>query len=444
MAQILPFPGWQVFDINGNPVGGALAYFYDAITLLAKIVYSDAALTIPHAQPVVADAAGRFPAIYGAAGEYKLDVKTSAGVQVFPTVNNWTILENLTAQILSIPTTIKTANYAVTAADRGKVLEFDASGAPGSNIVVTLNATSLGAGFPVWIANAGISGTTELQFGGGETLLDLSTYQLVDKHQIVGVTSRGAAGWRIIASHGGPFDTLRTFNAGLTSNGPTTLNKAVVTATQTLTDAGTIAWDMALAANAAVTITANRIFGLPTNIVDGQEGGLIVKQNGTGGWKPTWNAIFRWPADLAEHPSPEVSAVTYYRWKARDGIIQIKREWMSGRNSLGFWKEYDKGAYAVSTLYTQAHGLGRYPAQIAVFLENTTTEAGWAVGDRLLVSTGAVVHASSQSAVTVGMDATSVYLSTATALPSINNKTTGAGAAIVAAANWKVIMRIYE
>lgn len=439
MAQILPFPGWQVFDVNGNPVAGAKAYFYDAITLLDKIVYSNAALTIAHPQPVVADSAGRFPAIYGPAGEYKLDVKTSAGVQVFPTVNNWTILENLTAQILSIPTTIKTANYAVTAADRGKVLEFDASGAPGSNIVVTLNATALGVGFPVWIANVGISGTTELQFGGGETLLDLTTYQLVDKHQIVGITSRGAAGWRIIASHGGPFDTLRTFNAGLTSNGPTTLNKAVATATQTLVDAGTIAWNMALSANAVVTITANRAFGLPTNIVNGQEGELIVKQNGVGGWQPTWDAIFNWPNNVVEHPSPEVSAVTSYRWKVRDGIIEIKRQWMSGRNSIGFFKEYDMGAFNDSAVTTQAHGLGRYPALFQVLLECTTIDIGWAVGDRLTI-TGSLV--SSNENISCFMTASVVGMAAAAAIRAVS-KAVFTGDLLVEA-SWKIIFRVYE
>lgn len=53
-----------VLDNNGDPVSGALAYFYETGTLTPTPVYQDAALTIEHTHPVVANAAGVLPPIY--------------------------------------------------------------------------------------------------------------------------------------------------------------------------------------------------------------------------------------------------------------------------------------------------------------------------------------------------------------------------------------------
>lgn len=67
---------------------------------------------------------------------------------------------------------------------------------------------------------------------------------------------------------------------------------------QTLTDAATIAWDMNSGVVATVTLGANRIMGLPTNLKVGVYI-LHVIQDGTGSRLLTWNAIFKWPAALA-------------------------------------------------------------------------------------------------------------------------------------------------
>lgn len=51
-------------DANGNPLPGARWYFYASGTTTPMTVYANAALSIDHPHPVVADAGGRFPAIY--------------------------------------------------------------------------------------------------------------------------------------------------------------------------------------------------------------------------------------------------------------------------------------------------------------------------------------------------------------------------------------------
>lgn len=64
-------------------------------------------------------------------------------------------------------------------------------------------------------------------------------------------------------------------------------------AKQTLTDASTIAWNLASGTNAKVTLGANRIMGLPTNIWEGCSGRLEIVQDGTGSRLITaWNAFF--------------------------------------------------------------------------------------------------------------------------------------------------------
>lgn len=51
-------------DANGDPYSGAKAYFFDAGTLTPMVTYTDAALSIPHDHPVVANSAGMFSAIF--------------------------------------------------------------------------------------------------------------------------------------------------------------------------------------------------------------------------------------------------------------------------------------------------------------------------------------------------------------------------------------------
>lgn len=51
---------------------------------------------------------------------------------------------------------------------------------------------------------------------------------------------------------------------------------------QTLTDASTIAWNMALGFRAKVTLGGSRTLGQPTNLIKGTTGSLQVIQDGTG------------------------------------------------------------------------------------------------------------------------------------------------------------------
>jgi hypothetical protein len=64
---------------------GALAYFFEAGTTTARTTYQDADLTTPHAHPVVADAYGRFPAVFIDFDAYRERVKTAGGTLLWGT-----------------------------------------------------------------------------------------------------------------------------------------------------------------------------------------------------------------------------------------------------------------------------------------------------------------------------------------------------------------------
>lgn len=75
--------GWQFTDDNGDPLSGGKIYSYQAGTTTPLTTYTSATGTVPHANPIILDAAGRVPggeiwlqAIY----KYKFVLQTSTSV----------------------------------------------------------------------------------------------------------------------------------------------------------------------------------------------------------------------------------------------------------------------------------------------------------------------------------------------------------------------------
>ncbi|CAO3372904.1 hypothetical protein [Azospirillum argentinense] len=81
--SLLPTPRQFAVDANGAPLAGATLAFYETGTTTPKAVYADVGLSTPHQNPVVADAAGLWPAIYLGPGTYKLEMKDADGVTVW-------------------------------------------------------------------------------------------------------------------------------------------------------------------------------------------------------------------------------------------------------------------------------------------------------------------------------------------------------------------------
>ncbi|MAZ02521.1 MAG: hypothetical protein CMN56_05225 [Sneathiella sp.] len=79
--DIFTLPEQVALDATGVPLAGAKLEFYRAGTSTPEDTYTTAARSVAHANPVVADSQGRFPAIYlGTSYNYKAILKTSADV----------------------------------------------------------------------------------------------------------------------------------------------------------------------------------------------------------------------------------------------------------------------------------------------------------------------------------------------------------------------------
>ena len=61
---LLPMPFLTALDDDGRPIANARLYLYESGGTTNATAYTTKTLSTPHDQPIVADAAGRFPAIY--------------------------------------------------------------------------------------------------------------------------------------------------------------------------------------------------------------------------------------------------------------------------------------------------------------------------------------------------------------------------------------------
>lgn len=82
-AQRFVLPYQTVVDAAGVPIPGAFLYFYAAGTSTPYNTYSDATLTTPNSNPVQANSAGVFPAIFLALVNYKVVLTDSLGNEIW-------------------------------------------------------------------------------------------------------------------------------------------------------------------------------------------------------------------------------------------------------------------------------------------------------------------------------------------------------------------------
>ena len=83
---------------NGDPVAGALLYFYDNGTTTLKTVYSSAALTTPLTNPVEADSAGVFQSIFADENEvFSVAITDNDGAPIVGLRNKDNVTPNVTS-----------------------------------------------------------------------------------------------------------------------------------------------------------------------------------------------------------------------------------------------------------------------------------------------------------------------------------------------------------
>lgn len=82
VGTLSPVPWWTILDANGNPIPGALVYTYLAGTSTPVATYTDVGLTVPNANPIVCDSAGRCTIFLSPGISYKFVVQTASGAAV--------------------------------------------------------------------------------------------------------------------------------------------------------------------------------------------------------------------------------------------------------------------------------------------------------------------------------------------------------------------------
>lgn len=83
MAALCPPVRFQAFDDNGDPAVGYKLYTYETGTTTNKATYTDAAGTVPNANPVIFDARGEVTLYLIAGEQYRIVLKTAADVTVW-------------------------------------------------------------------------------------------------------------------------------------------------------------------------------------------------------------------------------------------------------------------------------------------------------------------------------------------------------------------------
>lgn len=78
MTMAVPDTRWQPVDVYGKPYPAAKLYVYQAGTTNPVSVFSDAGLSTPHTNPVIADGNGRFPVMYTSAQLLKIVLATAS------------------------------------------------------------------------------------------------------------------------------------------------------------------------------------------------------------------------------------------------------------------------------------------------------------------------------------------------------------------------------
>jgi len=159
------------------------------------------------------------------------------------------------------------------------------------------------------------------------TLID-TQMKVSDDRSAANTTTADAALSRAGGAMTGAITTNSTFDgvdvatrdAVLTTTTNTANAAATLTAVQTftagqrgevtaLTDASSIATDLALSNNYSVTLAGNRTLANPTNTVAGQSGSIFITQDGTGSRTLAYGTNFKFVAGTAPTLSTAASSV---------------------------------------------------------------------------------------------------------------------------------------
>lgn len=291
-------------DANGRALPAKLRFYQPNTAYSTQAtVYTTSALTVAHSWPLLSDSSGRFPAVW-ADDENTFDVAWSD--QTFDRqIAAYADLSPLSDAVLA---SVDLADAAAEAAETAQAAaEAAQAGAEATADELGDLASAISA------AEASASAAADSAEAAAASAEAAATW---DPTNYVQYTRQVATSG--LASGGGNLSADRTINvpAAAASDVQTGSNtsKALTAAAlmqssafQTLTDAATIAWNVAGGYNARVTLTASgHTVGAPTSLSDGQTIGLEIIQDATGSRTVSWNAM--WDFGAAGQPLLQTGA----------------------------------------------------------------------------------------------------------------------------------------
>lgn len=361
-----------------------------------------------------------------------------------------------------LPVRTVTGSVTLGDVDFGSIVLYNGA-APGT---ITLPAVAGRQG--QWVIVKRIHATSDFTLDGNasETIDGATTRASTAQFEAVLIVA-GTTEWHVADRFNGTFTnppTLsgnntwsgsNTFNGGLTAGSPFTANDQIIHGSQTLTDAANVSWDMGLQPNAVLTATgavgASRNLSAPSGETANQWGLFRFIQDATGGRALVFNAAYHGPnGGVPDRPEQSGSATTLYLYWVRgtDDVV-IVRLWSTGSATVGClygWREFElANPFAVSTTYTQAHGLPRVPSAVQGYLEcvNAVGANGFALGDRIEFSSLADGTNDNRKP-TLAFNATNVIIKFASSTPRLIDSSAAFAGIAITAADWKVGVRVYE
>lgn len=310
MAEIFIPPYQQLFSSNTEEpelLAGSMLYFYDEGTTTARTVYQNAALTTAHAQPVVADSAGRFAPIYLPVGNYKVVHKDSDGNTLWTADNvpgKAAAAANLTSALPDTPVLSKTANYTVLAADMGSILNCDPTG--GAITITLISAVTATDGAHITIKHAGTANNVTVSTVSSQTMDGVTSWVLREQYAFVTLVSNGAnwvvkdhsygngvlslfqqtaapTGWTKSTTHN---DKALRIVSGTASTGGSTAFSTVFAA-RTIAQANLPSYNLSLASvTVSGTVSPGATYVVGTTTSSGGGGGATVPAGNT---NPTYS-----------------------------------------------------------------------------------------------------------------------------------------------------------
>ena len=442
MAQLFYLSGQQLSDGTGAPYVAAKAYFYVTGTTTPLATYSDAGLTAVNANPVVADANGRFGDVFLQASRYKVVLTTSADVAIDtldPVDATLQLVQSATAPANPYPfmvyhnmsdnnryrrnaagtawITEGPVDSLIAAASVSEMLvgtETAKSATPdsvagiwqrGSDIASasTLSLPATGGGVFIVTGTTTVTGIStaqggrcvKLRFAGSLTLTHSSSFILPGGANIQ--TSAGdCAEFINDAATDASGSNWRCFNYQFANGAPlqtSAPNSQTATYTATDADRGKLVRFSGLSGDVTLNLPA----------AAGRAGFVLYVVNDDTNDTVGYGVIV----------DPNASE-TLDGFATRKGYVGTRVtlvcDGTGWRTVSGVWRYFSGNqTYASSTMYTLAHGLGVRPRRVWGDLRCTTADKGWAVGDTIALPLWGDNSGTNANAA-VWSDATNVYL----------------------------------